>query len=34
MPCFAMDGKNGRRLKLEKIGPTFLRFNAILAKIT
>lgn len=31
---FAMDGKNGRRLKLENGGPTFLSFNAILAKIT
>ena len=31
---FAMDGKNGRRLKLENVGPTFLSFNAILAKIT
>lgn len=31
---FAMDGKNGRRFKLENVGPTFLSFNAILAKIT
>jgi len=29
-----MDGKNGGRLKLENGGPTFLSFNAILAKIT
>lgn len=31
---FAMDGKNGRRLKLENGGLTFLSFNAILAKMT
>ena len=36
--CFltsvATDGKDGRELKLEKVGPTFSSLNALPAKVT
>ena len=31
--CLATNGKDGRVLKLEKAGPTFSSFNAIMQKI-
>ena len=32
--CFATDGKHGHGLKIENVRPSWLCFNAMLAKIT
>ena len=34
MPTVATDGKDGNGLKLEKIGPLFSSFDAVISKIT